>query len=29
MTLSEEQELELIKCGLTYVNGDHHSEEPQ
>lgn len=27
MTLSEE--LELIKCGLTYVNGDHHSEEPR
>ena len=28
MTISEERELEQIKSGLTYVNGDHHSEKP-
>lgn len=28
MTISEERELELIKNGLTYVTGDHHSEKP-
>lgn len=28
MTLSEERELEQIKSGLTYITGDHHSEEP-
>lgn len=28
MTISEERELGQIKSGLTYINGDHHSEKP-
>ncbi|XP_054601662.2 uncharacterized protein [Nothobranchius furzeri] len=28
MTLAEERELETVKEGLTYVKGDHHTDEP-
>ncbi|XP_058503794.1 uncharacterized protein LOC131471311 [Solea solea] len=28
MTLAEEREMEMVRDGLTYVNGDHHSSEP-
>lgn len=28
MSISAERELEQIKSGLTYTNGDHHSEKP-
>lgn len=28
MTLAEEREMEMVKNGLTYVNGDEHCEEP-
>lgn len=28
LTLAEEREMEMVKDGLTYVNGDHHSPEP-
>lgn len=28
MTLAEEREAEMVKNGLTYVNGDEHCEEP-
>ncbi|XP_060783164.1 uncharacterized protein LOC132890373 [Neoarius graeffei] len=28
MTLAEEREMEMVRDGLTYVAGDHHSPEP-
>lgn len=28
MSLAEEKEMEMVRNGLTYVNGDHHTPEP-
>lgn len=28
ITLAEEKEMEMVRNGLTYVDGDHHSPEP-
>lgn len=28
MTLAEERGMELVRNGLTYVTGDHHSPDP-